>query len=153
MTATPSMYEQIGEQKLRDVISDFVDSVYADTMIGFFFDNFDKDRLKRHEFQFTARALGADLPYEGRPIRTAHAKHPIMGGQFNRRITLLREALQAHSVAAEIVDHLVAHTEKLRPLVTAQPGSECVAKVMGGPILSSWTPSSSESPNGSDDGA
>jgi hemoglobin len=134
------MYETVGEQTLRAAISDFVDSVYADTMIGFFFDNFDKERLKQHEFQFTARALGADIPYSGRPLRTAHAKHPIMGGQFNRRLTLFREALQAHLVPPEIVAHLLRHTEKLRPLVTTQPGSDCLHNVTTGPLLTSWQP-------------
>ncbi len=85
----------------------------------------------------------SDLPeaYAGQPLRQAHARHPIMGGQFNRRLTLFREAMQRHQVPEEIAVHLLAHTEKLRPLVTAQPGSQCIQEAMGGPLISSWRPS------------
>ena len=145
------MYEQLGEARLRAVIDDFVEQVYADTMIGFFFRDFDPEKLKRHEFQFAARALGASIAYEGRPIRQAHAKHVIMGGQFNRRLTLFKEAMIRHEVPLEIMKFLLDHTEKLRPLVTAQPATVCAHTRTGGPLLSSWSPSDSgESADGKD---
>ena len=76
-----TLYEQLGgESKLRAIIDTFVDRVCEDTMIGFFFSQVNRDHLKAMEFQFAARFLGADIAYEGRPLRQAHRKHPIMGG-------------------------------------------------------------------------
>ncbi len=136
-----SLFDQLGgEPVLRAVIDTFVESVYADVMIGFLFKNFDKDRLKRHEYQFTARALGADVPYEGRPIREAHAQHPILGGQFSRRKVLLRDALVAQGAPVAVIEALLAHTEKLRATVTTQPGATCVQHVTQGPLVTSWRP-------------
>ena len=136
------MYERIGEETLRQVIDTFVERVYADTMIGFFFAGFDKDRLKRHELQFAARALGGQVRYEGAPIQQAHSKHPIMGGQFNRRKTILAETLRDYGVDRDIVAHWLEHTEKLRPLITAQPGSDCLHDVSTAPLISGWSPPS-----------
>gem|GEM_PF-1824308 len=134
------LFDRIGEQRLRAVVDEFVSRLYSDTMIGFFFDNFDADRLRRHEYQFMARALGAPVRYEGRPVREAHLKHPIMGGQFNRRKTILRETLHDFGVDAAVVTFLLEHTEKLRPLITAQPGSDCISDAMDGPVVHSWRP-------------
>ena len=94
-------------------------------MIGFFFRHADKDRLKEMEFQLTAEFLGADIEYRGRPLDEVHAKHPIMGGQFARRLQILRETLDAFRVPEPIREAWIAHTESLRPLITRDPGSDC----------------------------
>jgi len=138
--STPTLFDRIGYDRLREVVEDFVDRLYADNMIGFFFAHFDRDRLVLHETQFNARALGADLAYQGRPIGAAHARHRIMGGQFNRRLTILIETMQDHGVDPEVQRRLVEHTERLRGLVTNQPADTCVSESTGGPLLSSWTP-------------
>lgn len=144
-TAGRSLFDQLGgEPVLRAVIDTFVESVYADVMIGFHFRDFAKDRLKLHEYQFTARALGADVPYEGRPMREAHARHPILGGQFSRRKVLLRDALVAHGAPVAVIEALMAHTEKLRAVVTTQPGATCVQHVTQGPLVTSWRPGEPE---------
>ena len=49
-----------------------------------------------------------------------------MGGQFARRKELLRLTLVDHGVAQDIIDGWLAHTESLRGLITAQPGSQCI---------------------------
>jgi hemoglobin len=124
-----STYERIGgEARLRAVIDDFVDRMKRDTMIGFFFWNVDAERLAQREFEFTARFLGADLPYSGRPIRTAHAQHPIMGGHFERRRRLLEETLIDHGIAPELRAEWLAHVDKLRPAVTRDARGDCNAQ-------------------------
>ena len=150
---TNSAFERIGEHALTAMIDDFVGRVTSDTMIGFFFRNFDHDRLRRHEYQFTARALGARLAYEGQPLRTAHAKHPIMGGQFNRRKTILHETMVDHAFPDDVIHLLLQHTEQLRPLITAQPDSACITEQAGGPLLSSWAPQQGESGESGKDGS
>lgn len=118
-------FSRLGAEHLRTIINDFVDRMFEDTMIGFFFRNADRDRIKEMEYQFTAQFLGSESPYEGRPIRAAHAPHHIMGGQFDRRSQLLREAIARHDVPDDIRDAWMAHVESLRSTVTAQAPGEC----------------------------
>jgi hemoglobin len=126
MALEPSMYERLGgEAALRAIIDDFVERVFEDIMIGFFFRNADRKRIKELEFQHAAEHLGGPQRYRGRPLDTAHAAHRIMGGQFARRKELLRQTLADHGVAPDIALAWLAHTEALRSLITAQPGGQC----------------------------
>jgi hemoglobin len=121
-----TLYEELGgEAPLRRIIDTFIDRVFQDRMIGFFFRNADKNRIKEMEFQLTARFLGADMEYQGRPLDEAHAKHPIMGGQFARRLQILRETLDKYQVPQHIQEAWIEHTESLRSLITKDAGSDC----------------------------
>lgn len=114
-----------GETKLRAIIDQFVERVFADLMIGFFFRNADKARIKEMEYQLAANFLGAPREYGGRPLDQVHRKFPIMGGHFARRRQILKETLDAHGVAAEIEKLWLDHTDELRPLITPQSDSGC----------------------------
>ncbi len=121
-----NLYEELGgEAKLRQIIDSFIDRVFEDRMIGFFFRNADKNRIKEMEFQLSARFLGADIEYQGRPLDEVHAKHPIMGGQFARRLQILKETLEFYEVPKHIEEAWIEHTEGLRPLITGDAGSDC----------------------------
>jgi hemoglobin len=121
-----NLFEKLGgEQKLRRVIDVFIDRVFADPMIGFFFRKANKARIKEMEFQLTANFLGADVSYQGRPLDEVHAPHPIMGGQFMRRLQILRETLEELGIPAEVRQAWLSHTERLRPLITRDAGSDC----------------------------
>lgn len=122
-----TMFEELGEARLRAIIDRFVDRIADDVMIGFFFRGVDRARLKQREYELAAGHLGADVGYTGRPLDVAHARHPIMGGQFMRRLKLLRDTLNEHAVPGHIHDHWVAHTERLRPLITRDATGECSA--------------------------
>jgi len=126
MKMAGNLYEELGgETKLRQIIDSFIDRVFQDRMIGFFFRNADKERIKEMEFQLTARFLGAPVQYQGRPLDEVHARHPIMGGQFARRLQILRETLEYYQVPDHIRDAWIQHTENLRPLITRDAGSDC----------------------------
>ena len=121
-----TLYQKLGgEAKLRQVIDTFIDRVFSDRMIGFFFRNADKARIKEMEFQLTAKFLGAEIEYKGRPLDEVHAKHPIMGGQFMRRLQILRETLEFYEVHVEVREAWLSHTEGLRPLITQDACSDC----------------------------
>ncbi len=121
-----TLFEQLGgEARLRQIIDAFIDQVFEDRMIGFFFRGADKKRIKEMEYQLTARFLGADVEYQGRPLKEAHAKHPIMGGQFARRLQILRETLDSFAVPENVRQAWLEHTESLRPLITKDRGSDC----------------------------
>jgi truncated hemoglobin YjbI len=94
-------------------------------MIGFFFRNIDKDRLVVLETQFAACHLGGPVAYEGRPLSKAHGAHPIMGGQFNRRLRILDQTLTAHGVDDDIRIAWLSHNEQLRSHITRDRRDEC----------------------------
>lgn len=119
-------FERIGgEPGLRAIIDEFVDRVFDDLMIGFLFRRANRARIKEMEYQHAAEHLGASLSYGGRPLREAHARHRITGGQFARRKKILSDVIRAHGVPDDIHDAWLAHTESLRSQITADKGSEC----------------------------
>jgi truncated hemoglobin YjbI len=121
-----TLFEELGgEPVLRAIVDRFVDGQFDDVMIGFFFRNASRDRVKEKEYEFAARHLGADVHYTGRPIDEAHAGHPIMGGQFMRRLQILQDTLDSFGVPDVVREHWVEHTLRLRPLVTRDAGDRC----------------------------
>jgi hemoglobin len=119
------LFSLIGEQQLRTVTADFYDRVFADVMIGFLFVGKDKQHLIDREYEFTANFLGGPVSYTGRPIKQAHAKTPIFGGHFERRLQIMRNTMADHDVHPEVVDSIIQHQQALRALVTGDKGSEC----------------------------
>lgn len=131
-----TVFERIGgEAVLRPIIDDFVVRMVVDPMIGFHFDGVDPAMLARREYELSASLLGAKVAYSGRPIRDVHAKHPIFGGQFMRRRQLLLEALKRGGVEQAVIDELLGHVDRLRPLVTREQGSSCLGSADVGPLL------------------
>jgi hemoglobin len=125
-STAPTLFDKLGgETRLRAIIDTFIDRVFADRMIGFFFRNADRRRIKEFEYQLAARFLGADVEYRGRPLGKAHANHPIMGGHFARRRQILSETLDFHGVHPEIKAALLRHTDALRDQITPESGSGC----------------------------
>lgn len=120
-----ALFDRIGGDRLRAVIVDFYDHVFADVMIGFLFAGKDKARLIEKEWELAARMLGADIPYTGRAMKEVHAKHPILGGHFDRRLQILKNVLAAHDIDPEVQATWIDHTQAMRSQITADKGSEC----------------------------
>lgn len=120
-----TLFDKIGSDALRAVIETFYQRVFDDVMIGFLFFGKDRRRLIDKEFEFTANFLGGDVAYTGKPMRAAHARAPIMGGHFDRRLRILEETLAAHAVNAEVQAAWLGHTRALRALVTQDPSGAC----------------------------
>ncbi|HEY6880573.1 MAG TPA: group 1 truncated hemoglobin [Polyangiales bacterium] len=122
-------FEQIGgEAALRAIIDEFVERVFADIMIGFFFERASKERVKRFEYEHAAEFLGAPITYGGRDLAEAHAKHRIMGGQFARRRRILETTLEKHGVPAAIREAWLAYQDGLREQVTHDPVGQCIER-------------------------
>lgn len=129
-------FDNIGEAKLRAVLADFYDRVFADVMIGFMFQGKDKRHLIDREYEMTAKMLGAsNVTYTGRPMRTAHGAHTIFGGHFERRLQILRETMADHDVDPEVRQVWIDHTLALRDQITRDKGSECKDTGEGRPKL------------------
>ena len=114
-----------GEAALESIMDDFGDRCFDDVMIGFFFRRANRERIKRLERELAAAHLGGQGIYTGRPMREAHARHPILGGHFNRRIQILRETLADHGVPEDVRARWIAHDESLRVDVTSRPDTSC----------------------------
>jgi hemoglobin len=125
MSKDPALFDRIGGDALRAVIADFYDRVFDDIIIGFLFTGKDKQRLVEMEWQFTAKFLGADLPYRGKSMPEAHKRVPILGGHFERRLQILRNTLADHHVDPEVQKAWIDHQLAMRALVTGDKGSEC----------------------------
>src|SRR5437016_3565413 len=120
-----TLFEQLGgEREVKIIIATFIDKVFEDRMIGFFFRNSDRQRIKDLEYQLAANFLGDRVEYQGRPLDQVHAKHPIMGGHFARRRQILAETLDFYHVPGPIKAAWLAHTDELRPLITPEQRSE-----------------------------
>jgi len=123
---TTTLFDRIGEAALRAVITDFYGRVFADVMIGFMFHGKDRAHLIDREYELTAALLGAPgVTYRGRPMRAAHAQHTIFGGQFDRRLQILRDTLRDHAVDPEVGEAWIDHQLALRGQITRDRGSEC----------------------------
>ncbi|MBL9015802.1 MAG: group 1 truncated hemoglobin [Myxococcales bacterium] len=143
----PTLFDQIGGDALRAVITDFYDRLFADVMIGFMFQGKPKAQLVQREWEFTAGFLGApNIGYSGRPIRTAHAQHTIFGGHFERRVQILRETMADHAVPEAVQQAWLEHTEALRAQVTRDKGSECADTKELAPKLSIAAPENPDRP-------
>ena len=94
-------------------------------MIGFFFAKTDLERLAELEHQHAARALGLEITYEGRPLDAVHHPRRIFGGQFDRRMVILREVLEQQSVPTELRDRWLAHAAEQRDQVVQQGAADC----------------------------
>jgi hemoglobin len=114
-----------GEIALRAIVDEFVERVFADTMIGFLFARANKERIKRFEYEHAADFLGAGLTYTGRELAEAHKRHPILGGHFARRRTILKQTLEKHGVPAHIAESWLAHQDSLREQVTQTSRTDC----------------------------
>lgn len=142
-----ALFDKIGADKLRAVITDFYARLFKDVMIGFMFQGKDRQHLIDREWEFTAGFLGArDVKYAGRPMRTAHAQHTIFGGQFERRLQILRETLRDHAVDADVHTAWIDHTNALRAQITRDQGSECKDTGEDRPKLAIARPSDPDKP-------
>ncbi|HTQ04260.1 MAG TPA: group 1 truncated hemoglobin [Polyangiaceae bacterium] len=121
-----SLFDELGgEPALRRIIERFVDRVFDDVMIGYLFRNADRARVKEKEFEHAAAHLGGPVAYTGRPLASAHAPHRIRGGQFMRRVQILKETLAELGAPPAVAEHWLAETLRLRPLITSEEGDVC----------------------------
>ena len=122
----PSLFVALGgEPVLRPLIASFVDRMFDDIMIGYLFRAADRERVKAKEYEFAALHLGAPVEYTGRPLTDAHRAHRITGGQFMRRLQILKETLAAFQAPSAVTEHWVEHTLSLQAQITNNALDQC----------------------------
>lgn len=104
-------------ERLERASQVFYDRVFADPMIGFMFLGLDQSQLAAREFELMARVCGIEIEYKGRGLAAAHRRHNIRRGQFDRRLVLLKSALENTGVPEQMVDLIISHNQKLAPMI------------------------------------
>jgi len=121
-----ALFEALGgEAVLRPLIARFVDRMFDDVMIGYLFRAADRARVKAKEYEFAARHLGAPVEYTGRAIAEAHRAHRITGGQFMRRLQILKDTFAEFQVPPEVREHWLEHTLSLQSDITNNALDQC----------------------------
>jgi truncated hemoglobin YjbI len=122
----PTLFEALGgEAVLRPLIARFVDRMFDDIMIGYLFRVADRERVKEKEYEHAAHHLGAPVDYTGRPLVEAHRAHRVTGGQFMRRLQILKETLAAFHAPPQVSEHWVQHTLSLQAQITNNALDQC----------------------------
>ncbi|MFZ5479703.1 MAG: group I truncated hemoglobin [Myxococcota bacterium] len=112
-----------GEAVVRAIVDRFVDRCFDDRIIGFFFAGRDRERVKRHEFEHAAAVLGGPVAYAGRPIPELHRPLKINGGQFRRRLALLKQEIEREGVPEDVRDAWLEAQRRMEARIT--DGSDC----------------------------
>ncbi len=115
-----------GEAHLRAILEAFIDRVFDDLLIGFFFRAADKARIKDKELELATAHLGGAARYSGQPLGTVHQQHRIMGGHFDRRLKILEETLEAFAVPEAVRQRWLAHDRALRRTITGDAPGQCI---------------------------
>lgn len=118
-------FDRVGSATVRAVVDRFVDRMFDDMIIGFHFTGKDRAAIQQREYEHAARVLGADIPYTGRNIPALHRPLRINGGQFRRRLALLRQELERAGVPDDIRALWIEAQERMQKQIT--DGTDCGA--------------------------
>jgi hemoglobin len=111
-----SLYQQIGGKAAIDAaVNLFYKKVLADDRIKHFFEDVDMVRQHAKQKAFIAAALGGPKKWEGKDMRTAHAKLPgLNDSHFNAVAENLKASLTELNVKPELIDRVLAIVDTTR---------------------------------------
>ena len=103
-----TLYDALGGRDvLTTAVNDLYDRLLTDPAISPAFAHVEMRLLRPHMRSFLSVALGADVEYTGRDLRTAHAGVHITDDMFDRTASHLVDTLIALEVDPEVVDEVV----------------------------------------------
>lgn len=117
-----SLYEKIGPEKLKLILTDFYLRCFEDVMIGHFFFEKNHDELLKQQLDFTTSMLGGPNTYGGRAIAPLHKPLKIRPPQFMRRRVILFETMRDHGLEVEVAEAWIALEDRLKSLVLMDYG-------------------------------
>ena len=97
-----------GKDGLTAIVATFMDNMMADPRTQPFFENVDRDRVKRELAEQFCVILGGDCVYSGRDMRTAHTGLKIDRNNFNALVEDLQRAMDTHKVPFRSQNKLLA---------------------------------------------
>lgn len=109
-TKNPSqnLYQSIGFETIRDVVTEFYLRAFDDPIIGHFFFKKDHDSLVVKQIEFTCLLLGSqEHSYSGRPLKEVHSQFMIGTAHFMRRQQLLITVMAEHNLPQQTIDRWI----------------------------------------------
>lgn len=104
----PTLYDALGGRDvLKQAVDDLYDRLLTDPAVSPAFAYVEMSRLRSHMREFLAVALGAEVEYAGRDLRTAHARVHITDEMFDRTVSHLVDTLAGLQVDPEVIDEVV----------------------------------------------
>ena len=97
-----------GEAKLKPAVDELVVVMLEDERINFVFAQTDLTKFKRLLYTQLCELAGGPCIYDGRDMRTAHAKLPITNAQFNALAEDLYIAFDRVGVSYALQNEMIA---------------------------------------------
>lgn len=97
------MVERLGGPvAVRKILQRFYRALASDAIVGFHFAGRDLEAIVDGQLGFLLKAFGVTAEFAGRHPSVAHqGLAPILRGQFDRRLVLLGEVLEAAGLSAD----------------------------------------------------
>ena len=89
-----TLFERLGETRVRKLIANFYQRVLSDPILAPFFKGRDIQKIERMQFAFFSIALGADEPQDLPSLRAAHSGIGVEVKHLTRFTELLIEAIR-----------------------------------------------------------
>ena len=110
-----------GWDAFEAIVRSLYDRMFADLLIGYFFDGLDKEHLIASQCDYLSAHLGDRAgSYNGPSIRRAHATLAILPGHFDRRHKILQNVLAENHVPAHVQEAWLGFDKSLREFVVKQ---------------------------------
>ncbi len=103
---------------IEKILQDYFKTAVNDPMIGYMFTGKDIARLIQKEVELTLRFFDEETKYTGRNLREAHRALKVKTGEFNRRMVLLKQAMEKNNLPTELIARWIEHNEQAREIVT-----------------------------------
>jgi truncated hemoglobin YjbI len=121
----PSAVDQLGGVVgVGRLVNAFLDEVFRDPIIGFWFEGRDQARIRRHEAELAVAHLGGPRAYTGRGLPSTHKPLGIHRGHFRRRLAILRTVLAREGVPEPLIEAWVAHDAAMQAAIVVD--GDCV---------------------------
>lgn len=121
-----------GPAVMKRLMTLFYDRLFDDILIGYFFDQSDKEHLIESQIAYVHAHLGTRKGrYEGPSIRRSHQKLAIGAGHFDRRQRILEQVLEEFEVPLNVREAWLNLDLAMRPMVLKhgaklRGGSSCL---------------------------
>ena len=127
-----SLLERIGGvETLERVHRRFYREIFDDDWLGRFFWGKDLESLVKKQTDFMHACLGGPNNYRGETPAIAHMHMFITDEIFDLRQAMLRRAVKAEGLPAEVVDAWLQADAVFRPAIVKQSVDECVMRCIG----------------------
>lgn len=125
------LYEIGGPDIVKQVLSRFYDTIFADEWLGQFFYGKSKSGLVNKQGKFIVAAFGGPNTYMGEPPALSHMHMYVTEEMSLLREKMLRKAILDQGLSDDIADRWLRVERSFWPSIHKQSVDECVTKCFG----------------------